>query len=248
MSTESTSPPSNPVYALFILIVSIAALILLGVSLVGGLDPEALTILKKADVVVCVIFLIDFVVSVARAPRRLRYLYTWGWVDLISSIPAVGVLRVGRLARVVRLLRLLRGVRSARVLLRFILDRRAQSALLAALLLTMLLLLVGSIAILHAERSPDANIRGPEDAIWWAIVTLTTVGYGDRYPVTGEGRLIAGLLMVCGIGLIGTLTAYLASWFLAPGEKEQEDELAELRREIRELRALLTATRSRPGD
>jgi voltage-gated potassium channel len=255
VSSESKRPPANPAYSLFILIVSTGALLLLGVSALQRLDPATRTILEVADLVLCVIFLIDFVVSLVRAPRRLRYLYTWGWLDLLSSIPAVGVLRLGRLARVLRLLRLLRNVRSARILAQFILERRAQSALLAGLLLAVLLFVAGSIAILHVETRPDANIRGPGDALWWTLVTLTTVGYGDRYPVTAEGRAIAGLLMLCGIGLIGTLTGFIASWFLAPSEREQDNELAEMRREMRELRgeigelrATLTAARPGPGD
>ena len=63
---------------------------------------------------------------------------------------------------------------------------------------------------------PEANIKGPEDAVWWAFVTMTTVGYGDRFPVTTEGRLAGALLMVAGVGLFGTFSGFIASWFLAP--------------------------------
>jgi voltage-gated potassium channel len=210
-------------------------------------DPATRAILEAADFAICVLFLIDFLVSLIRAPRKVRYLVTWGWLDLLSSVPAVSILRLGRFARIVRLLRLLRGLRSTRTLAQFLIEHRAQSALLAALLLTVLLLVMGSITILHVETHPDSNIRGPADALWWSLVTLTTVGYGDRYPVTAEGRVVAAILMLCGVGLIGILTGFLASWFLAPGEREQEDELAELRREIREIRTLLQATRPGPG-
>src|SRR3972149_6773059 len=70
--------------------------------------------------------------------------------------------------------------------------------------------------VLHFEDVPEANIKGPEDAVWWAFVTMTTVGYGDRFPVTSEGRLAGALLMVAGVGLFGTFSGFVAAWFLAP--------------------------------
>jgi len=74
----------------------------------------------------------------------------------------------------------------------------------------------GSIAALHFESaSTDGNIRTAGDALWWAIVTVTTVGYGDLYPVTVEGRVVAVVLMVAGVGTFATLAGALASWFLA---------------------------------
>jgi voltage-gated potassium channel len=78
-----------------------------------------------------------------------------------------------------------------------------------------LLIIFSSIAILQVEKDPASNIKSAEDAIWWAYVTITTVGYGDKYPVTTEGRVIAAVLMTAGVGLFGTFTAYVASWFVA---------------------------------
>ena len=78
------------------------------------------------------------------------------------------------------------------------------------------------------EDVPEANIKGVEDAIWWAFVTITTVGYGDRFPVTSEGRLIGALLMTAGVGLFGTFSGFVASWFLAPQKprEPQRDRVA----------------------
>lgn len=81
------------------------------------------------------------------------------------------------------------------------------------------MVLFSSIAILQVEDSPNSNIKSAEDAIWWSYVTITTVGYGDKYPVTTEGRLIAAVLMTAGVGLFGTFTGFLASWFVQ--EKKQ---------------------------
>jgi voltage-gated potassium channel Kch len=91
-----------------------------------------------------------------------------------------------------------------------------------------LLAFVAAIAVLDVERSsPDANINGFGDAIWWAVTTMTTVGYGDHYPVTGIGRAVGFGLMLGGIALLGTVTATLASWLVesVAAEKEQAEDL-----------------------
>lgn len=226
-------------YLLFVLLVSVLGLLLLAATVLLKVDPAVATIIEYADTAVCVLFFLDFLVTLIRTRNRKRYLITWGWLDLISSVPMLPALRVGRIVRIVRVVRVLRGIRSLRVLASFVLERRAQSAIMAAAFMSILLLLFGSIAILQFEHGPGANINGPQDALWWSVVTLTTVGYGDRYPVTTEGRFVAAFLMVAGMGLFGALSGFVAAWFLSPGEKEQENEVAALRREIRELREVL---------
>ena len=91
-----------------------------------------------------------------------------------------------------------------------------------------LLAFCSALAVLDAERnSQEANIVDFGDAIWWAVTTMTTVGYGDHYPVTGVGRLVGFGLMVGGIALLGTVTATLASWLVeaVAAEKEQAEDL-----------------------
>lgn len=236
MSEKDMPRQQSPQYLLFILFVSVFSLLLLGASVLLKPSPSVRTVIDFTDTLVCGLFFLDFVWTLVRSKNRWHYLCTWGWLDLISSIPLIPAFRVGRLARVVRIIRVLRGIRSVRILTRFILERRGQSAIMAAALVTVTMVAFGSIAILQFENVPESNIKGAEDAIWWSVVTLTTVGYGDRYPVTMEGRIIAAVLMVTGVGLFGALSGFVASWFLAPTEKEREDDIVELRREIRELR------------
>ncbi len=206
------------------------------------LNRDGKVILVWADNAVCALFFLDFLVSLLRAPNRWRYLRTWGWIDFLSSIPAVGFLRIGRGARIVRILRVVRGVKAAKLIASFLLSRRAEAAVLAATLVSLLLVVFSAVAMLHFESVEGANIKGPEDALWWAFVTITTVGYGDRFPVTTEGRILGAMLMMAGVGLFGTLSGFVAAWFLTPETEKQESEIARLTAEIRALRADFLST------
>ncbi|WP_291378322.1 potassium channel family protein [Demequina sp.] len=118
--------------------------------------------------------------------------------------------------------------------------RGAVNATRAVVLSATLLIWIAAVAILGAERGvPGANIASFGDAVWWAIVTTTTVGYGDFYPVTVTGRIVSGALMVLGISLIGVVTATVAAWFVrlttAESEEREEASIAKNEQEIGRL-------------
>jgi voltage-gated potassium channel len=142
----------------------------------------------------------------------------WGWIDLISSIPNFNFARAGRALRLIRLLRILRAFRSTKHIINHIYRNKTKGAFTTVSLVAVLVLIFSTIAILQVETAPNSNIKTAEDALWWSYTTITTVGYGDKYPVTTEGRIIAGVLMTVGVGLFGIFTAFLASWFV----KEKE--------------------------
>jgi voltage-gated potassium channel len=162
------------------------------------------------------IFVVDLVVRLALADERLRYLVRH-WYDLLVIV--LPLLRPLRLLRLIPLLS--------------VLNRRAQTGLRGRVAIYVaggasLLAFVAALAVLDVERSsPDANISDFGDAIWWAVTTMTTVGYGDHYPVTSVGRVVAFGLMLGGIALLGTVTATLASWLVetVAAEKEQAEDL-----------------------
>jgi len=232
--------PSSPAYHLVMLVLCLFALGLLAIQTVVRLDPQVRLVLQYADNVVCLIFFVDFLVSWWRAPDRTRYLVTWGWLDLLSSIPTVNVARWGRIGRVVRIFRVLRGLRATKLITTVILRRRAEHTFLAASLLALLLVVFCSIAVLEFETAPESNIKTAEDAVWWSFATITTVGYGDRFPVTAEGRFIAVVLMAAGVGLFGTLSGFFAAWFLET-DTEKISEIDALREEIAALRRAIEA-------
>ena len=173
------------------------------------LPPEAARIIQGMDLVVCVIFLFDFCINLYRAPSRLQFL-KWGWIDLVASIPNLDLLRWGRLVRVLRIIRLFRGIRSVHKVFLAVYQNRLQGGVVSGLMISFLLIVFSSVAMLVAEQDPGANIRTAEEAVWWSVTTITTVGYGDRFPVSTEGRIIGGLLMVCGVGLFGLLSGSIA--------------------------------------
>lgn len=251
MSERSTPSGREGVgaYELFMLVLCAMALLALVAERLAPLTSEAGQMFHYADLAVCVLFFGDFLYSLAKAPDRWRYFRTWGWIDLLSSIPMVDAFRAGRVARIFRIFRLLRGARAARMVIDFALTRRAESAVLAASLLTIMAVTFAGVAVLQFEDVANANIRTPGDAVWWSLVTLSTVGYGDHYPVTTEGRMIGVLLMMAGVGIVGTFSGLAASWFMAPAAARDRTELEQLRAELVDIRRLLeSAVGSRNHD
>jgi voltage-gated potassium channel len=227
------------------LVLCVYALAALAIERMTTVQPEVKAVLNYADHAICVIFFADFCASLWHAQNRWRYLATWGWLDLLSSVPMINAARWGRLARVARIFRVLRGLRAAKILSTLVLRRRAENSFLAASLLAILLVIFCSTAILHFETAPESNIKTAEDAIWWAFATITTVGYGDRFPVTSEGRFVAALLMCAGVGLFSTFSGLLAAWFLAPGMPGDESDTAALHREVKALREVIERMQAR---
>jgi voltage-gated potassium channel len=204
-------------YEIFILVLTLLSLVVMALNLLP-LDQATLDTLLFYDNLICVIFLADFLYNLSGSrPRRQYFLHERGWLDLLGSIPSLGILRITGLLRLARLSRLARIVRvfsgqSQRELVKDIIANRGQYALFVTLTLVMLVLTTSSVLIVQFEsRTPDANITSGQDALWWAFTTITTVGYGDRYPVTFLGRTTAVFVMFAGIGVIGALASILAS-------------------------------------
>ena len=211
-----------------ILFLCIYVLSALFVDTVFDLPSETSILLNRIDNLVCIIFIGDFIANVITAKSKLGYL-KWGWIDLVSSIPNFQVLRWGRFARVIRTLRILRGVRSIKLIIRFLFANRSKGTFASVSMISFVITVFSAIAILNCEVSPDSNIKTASDALWWSFVTITTVGYGDFYPTTSMGRVIASILIMAGVGLFGTFTAYVASFFIQYEEGEDTEVVEELK-------------------
>jgi voltage-gated potassium channel len=206
---------------ILILLLSFYVLIALLVDTLFILPLEISRLLDYIDNIICIVFLIDFSIRFRKADNKLTFM-KWGWIDLIASIPTLDFMRAGRLLRVIRLIRLFRAFRSTKHIVEHVFKNKIQGTLTSVAIIAVLMLLFSSVAILQFETEADSNIKTAEDAIWWSYVTITTVGYGDKYPVTTEGRLIAVLLITVGVGLFGTFTAFVSSWFVASNRQPSE--------------------------
>jgi voltage-gated potassium channel len=254
-------------YDLFILVLTVMSLVIMVVMLLP-LSDTTTGLLQFYDNLICFIFLIDFAIRMrASQPSSNYFLHERGWLDLLGSIPSFGIafrytglFRLARLSRLARISRLLKGKQRAD-LARDVLDNRGKYALFITVLTTMVVLCVASVLVLGFEGdATDANITTGWDAFWYSIVTITTVGYGDYYPVSVGGRISGMFIMATGIGVIGALASILASILVGGGSEEaagapstessvaSEADMAAIRAELTELRALLERIESRlPG-
>ena len=243
--------------SIFILVLTVFSLVIM-VGLVLPLSESTIQLLTVYDNVICVVFLVDFLLNLRRShPKSEYFIKERGWLDLLGSIPSFGffrftaLLRLARLSRLARITRLLRG-KNKKQLFQDVIRNREQYAASITALLAFLVLALSSVLVLQFEsKSPNANITTGGDALWWSVVTITTVGYGDLYPVTAAGRLTGLFVMFTGVGIIGALASILASVLIpspqsepvpdpAPPPGELQEELAQIRSELQALRELMS--------
>lgn len=216
-AASARSELKNTAYEIFIGVLSILSIVNLVLVYALHGDTALQLILQVMNGLFSVIFLGDFIFRMATAESAARYFFRgFGWADLLASLP-FAQLKILRIFRLIRVYRLLRDV-GPRTVLSTLIHDRANSALMTLLLMGVFVLQFGSLSMLWVEEDADgANITSASDALWYTIVTISTVGYGDRFPVTNAGRIIGTLIIVVGVGIFGTFTGYLANLFLGPG-------------------------------
>ena len=201
-------------------IVILLTLYVLGALVVDtfwNLPEETTRLLNYFDYAICAFFFFEFLYRFRLAENKFQFM-KWGWIDLIASIPFLDFARAGRVIRLIRLVRVFRALKSTKLIYEHIAQNKKQSVLTSVALISILMIIFSSIAILQFETDINSNIKTAEDAIWWSYVTITTVGYGDKFPVTTEGRIIGAILMTTGVGIFGTFTALVSSWFMQKNE------------------------------
>ena len=210
----------RPLLGLALLFLVVLAAPILDPTLPAYVD----TLLAAANVAIWAIFAADYAVRLWLVEDRKRYIRTH-IPDLAAALfPALRPFRLLRLFSIGNML-----------------AQRARGGLAgeAAKLVSatsVLVIFIGGVAVLDVERNaPNANITTPADGFWWALTTMTTVGYGDRFPVTTAGRLIAAALMVIGIALLGVLTASIAAWFIREVSQNDQENLDPLEERLMRL-------------
>jgi voltage-gated potassium channel len=235
-------------YQFVVLVFSLTLLALLAIDLILPVPREIARLIRFIDTAVCFLFFGDFLQQLHRAPSKWRFL-KWGWIDLLASVPHVDALRWGRVFRVIRILRLLRGIHSFRGLVSLLLASKARAGIASIFTLGFILVSFSSIGILFSELGADGNIKTAEQSLWWSMVTVTTVGYGDLYPVTTAGRVVAAFTMIAGVGMFGAMSGVVASFLLGSSNKSEDDVLAEVRALRSEVARLQSRTiKSGPSD
>jgi voltage-gated potassium channel len=201
-------------WEIFVLCVAVLSIVNIFLAFLVN-NPDLNQLILWTDGVFITIFAFDFLRRLRVADDARKYVvHGKGWLDLISTIP---LLQIARLLRIVRVVRLTRRMGGPEATARLFFADRATGGLLLVFFVALVVLEYGSFAVLYAEdEAPGANITTAGDAIWYTIVTMSTVGYGDQYPVTEMGRLFGAGIIIVGVGVFGTLTGFLANAFLAP--------------------------------
>lgn len=169
--------------------------------------------LEAIELALTGLFLIEFVTRILAAHDRRQYL-RGHFIDMVALAPPIRAARILRLLRLLRLIRAFAGVYRATMHVQRLAGHRGFAWLIVAWLAVMV---ICSIALYAAEHGINKAIDSPFDALWWGVVTLSTVGYGDVYPITPEGRLAAMVLMLLGIGLFSAITATATSYLISTG-------------------------------
>jgi voltage-gated potassium channel len=224
------------------LVLALVFLVVLVVPMVADLPPAGRTAFTVADVAIWSAFAVDYGARLYLAPARWRFVRSHPLDLLVLVVPFLRPLRAVRLLRLARL-----GVVAGAAQSRAQRSLHATAAVYVTTSAAGLMVLAAAAMYDVERRAPAGNIKTIPDALWWAITTVTTVGYGDRYPTTGTGRLVAGALMLVGIALLGVITASIAAWFVDRlrdvqiAEKTSEATLAEVLVELKALHARLDA-------
>ncbi len=214
-------------YELFIAFISVLSIFNMVLLYIPGIDFNAAVVVGIINLVLTLIFLFDFVLRLVTTPSRTRYFFSdFGWADLLACVPFFRIFRIFRILKAYRLFHRY-GIDAIKS---YLFIHRAESALFILISAGILIIELGSFLILLAENGAEnANIVTAPDALWWVYVTITTVGYGDHYPVTNMGRFIGILVMTMGVGVFATFAGFISNKLLTPSEKTPKKDISLLK-------------------
>jgi voltage-gated potassium channel len=225
-------------YEFFILAVSVLSIANLVLIATIPYKSQPWLLVASVDVALTVIFVVDFLLRLTSAPSKRHYLRHGGAFDLLACLPA---LRVFRLLRIVRAIRIVRSMGGPRVLRELRTGIASGTLYFVVFFGIFVLEFVGLLVLKFEEDAAGANITTAGDALWWGYVTATTVGYGDKFPVTAGGRIAGVAMLTVGVALFATFSGFLANTFLSVKQtnapESTDGDLEEMLRVVERLNA-----------
>ena len=229
---EETGTRSGLVFDLSIQVLIIASIVIFSLETLPNLNDRTVMVLSILESVCITVFAIEYLLRLFVAKRKLKFVFSlWGMIDLLAILPfflvAYGItlnLIILRAFRLLRLVRILKLGRYSKSLSRMVLAMQiARADLLLALAATLIMLLVASFGIYQFENPVQPEkFSSVFESLWWALATLTTVGYGDIYPITLGGRIFTGFILMIGLGIVALPAGIIASSF-TEARKQQDD-------------------------
>ena len=238
-NNDNTAVGFLDLYASFVALYSVV-LIVLGLCI--AMTPEELRMLRWVDDGMCALFIFDFVKRWREDGYKAGF-WRESWIDAVACIPMMPWLRWCRAVRMVRILRVARsGERLHIVHTHLFADRRVSAASVSFYIFFSMIVVCAPAILITESGTPGANIHLSGDAVWWVFETMSTVGYGDFFPVTVAGRIVGAFTMLLGVAMFGAMTAtVLANFSINPDLKHKEDDdLVALRRENEALKSRLS--------
>ncbi len=204
---------TSPFYNLTLLFLSIYVLVTLSIEAFVIEDPEIKRVLQYIDFGICFIFLLDFAVNFFRAESKVQFM-KWGWIDFISSIPAIDPLRWGRVSKIVRIIRYLRAIKSLKVVIKTLHTSKYETLTLSIFLVVFVSFTLSSAFILEFEQHYKSSINTAESALWWALLNLLNAKVAITQALSTEGMMMTVLLNKVGLLLFAYINSLLIAWLV----------------------------------
>jgi voltage-gated potassium channel len=215
---ERRDTPAGRLFDLIIQILIVLSLISFSLDTVPSIQRNYGAVLRAAEVMFVALFTLEYLLRLVLADRKLGFVFSFlGLVDLLAILPfylSAGIdlrsIRIIRVLRIFRTLKLLRYSQATRRIRRAL--RIAREELVLFLVTTALVLYLAAVGMYYFERDAQPEkFSSVIESLWWAITTLTTVGYGDAYPITAGGKLFTVLVLMIGLGIVAVPTGIFAS-------------------------------------